>query len=783
MQRRFLFFSGLLVLMLAVTSTLFSIPPKREFRGAWIATVVNLDWPSSPHLNTQAQKQELIDMFDGLKALGINAVVFQVRTECDALYPSDIDPWSYWLTGQQGTAPSPMYDPLEFAVREAHKRGMELHAWLNPYRAERSVGNYPLDATHVVEEHPDWILRFGGLKILDPGLPMVRDYVVNVIEDIVTRYDVDGIHFDDYFYPYSGITNEDNETFAEYPRGFNDRGDWRRDNVNVLIEQVYAKILEINHRVKFGVSPFGIYKNGVPSGIIGLDAYNVIYSDPVTWVEQEWLDYLTPQLYWPFGGGQDYGKLMPWWASQTGERHLYVGQGAYRIANWSNNEMPRQIRLNREQEAEGSIYFRADIVLDNPRGFADSLVNHYYASPALRPCMPWKDDVPPSLPQDMQFVWSPDSAMPGFEWSNGGIAADGEETWEFVLYRTDGSPTTESLENPQNIVRIGPASEFFPPPPPPGGPYHYSITALDRLHNESEWTGNLTEPRPPLPDNLLASADESEAGVDVTFSWSPPDSARFYQLQLSVEPSFTVGLIQDEYGFQDTVITVAGISTPSFYWRVRAGNLGGTSAFTEAQLLTTGIAPAPLLAFPDINETDVPLGESLVWYSSPGAVSYHVQVASRNTFNETSMVVDQDAIEDTTYGLQNLEPERYYFWRVAAVNTFGKGPWSNIRRFKTAIQTGVAKGSSTPDAFTLEQNYPNPFNPLTTIAFNLPATAPVQLVVYDIRGREVAVLVDHEMARGPHQISFDGRHLPSGVYLYHLRAGEQTETRRMVLIK
>jgi uncharacterized lipoprotein YddW (UPF0748 family) len=305
------------------------ISPKREFRGAWIATVTNLDWPTSRSSTTAEQQDQLITILNSLKAAGINAVVFQVRTECDALYNSSIDPWSYWLTGAQGTAPNPPYDPLEFAVAEAHKRGMEIHAWFNPYRAVRNVsGAYTQAANHVSVIHPDWMLYFpgGNQKIVNPGLPQVRGYVASVVADIVRRYDVDGVHADDYFYPYPaspfpGITNEDTAAFSAYPNGFTNIKDWRRDNVNRLLQQIHDSIQVIKPHVKFGMSPFGIWRNGVPPGIFGLDAYDQIYADAIAWLHDQSIDYLTPQLYWAFGGGTDYGLLQDWnelWRRNSG---------------------------------------------------------------------------------------------------------------------------------------------------------------------------------------------------------------------------------------------------------------------------------------------------------------------------------------------------------------------------------------------------------------------------------------------------------------------------------
>ncbi|MDE3058211.1 MAG: family 10 glycosylhydrolase, partial [Bacteroidota bacterium] len=265
-------------------------PPKREFRGVWIATVANIDWPLHKGEPPAVQQRELISILDNLKSSGINAVIFQVRPECDALYRSSIEPWSYWLTGEQGKPPEPVWDPLHFAIEQAHKRGMELHAWFNPYRAVRLAsgkGSYPLAPNHVAVRHPDWILTFGALKLLNPGLPAVRTYVTNVILDVVRRYDVDGIHFDDYFYPYSPITNEDSLTFLRYSRGFTNLADWRRDNVNLLIKMIHDSISVIKPWVKFGISPFGIWRNKIAdggAGTNGFEAYDKLYCDALEWL-------------------------------------------------------------------------------------------------------------------------------------------------------------------------------------------------------------------------------------------------------------------------------------------------------------------------------------------------------------------------------------------------------------------------------------------------------------------------------------------------------------------
>ncbi len=480
------FFSLQAVLAQLLFSESATLPPKREFRGAWIATVANLDWPSSPSLPPETQQNDFVTILDNLKAVGINAIVFQIRPECDAFYASTKEPWSYWLTGQQGKAPSPFYDPLQFAIDAAHKRGMELHAWFNPYRAVRSVGSYMVDSTHVSVRHPDWVLNFGTLKILDPGLPQVRDYVTSVILEVVRRYDIDGFHFDDYFYPYppNQITNQDDSTFARYNRGFTDRGDWRRDNVNLFVRQIHDSIQVVKPYVKFGISPFGIWKNGVPPDIVGLDAYNVLYCDAVAWLKEKTVDYITPQLYWQIGGSQDYSKLIPWWVSQTNTRHLYVGQALYR--GWPASEMANQIRLNRSNSSvHGSIFFRAAFITSNTNAYADSLRADFYRYPAFLPSMAWKDSIPPNSARNLRYERSGLSSIV-LRWDAPTRALDGDTAVRYAIYRFNSPPNLPGdLEDATKLLSVGSGLTKFDSPPVSSNPYYYVVTALDRNYNES----------------------------------------------------------------------------------------------------------------------------------------------------------------------------------------------------------------------------------------------------------------------------------------------------------
>ncbi|MCI0692812.1 family 10 glycosylhydrolase [candidate division KSB1 bacterium] len=767
-----------------------NIPPKREFRGAWIATVINLDWPSAPGLNPQSQRQELIRLLDELQAAGINAVIFQVRSECDAMYASTIEPWSYWLTGGQGRAPSPFYDPLQFAVQEAHKRGMELHAWLNPYRAAREIGSYTNAPNHVSVQHPDWLFRAGNTRVLDPGLPMVRAYVTSVVMDVVTRYDVDGVHFDDYFYPYppDQITNQDDATFTNYSRGFTNRGDWRRDNVNLLINMIHDSIQVVKPYVKFGISPFGIWRNGVPTGITGLDAYNTIYCDALAWLQQQTIDYLTPQLYWPFGGGQDYGKLMPWWASQMNGRHLYVGQAAYRIPNWPANEMPRQIRLNRSNpNAQGSIFFRALFFRDNPRGFTDSLKTNLYRHFALAPSMNWKEAVPPNPPQNLRFERIAGTGAAGLRWDLPNMASDGDTASRYVVYRFD-QPTIppNALDDPSKIIAIAGERLSMPKTPPSAtGSYYYVVTSLDRNSNESAASEALLI-LPPSAPLLAAPADGAVIDTaQVALRWFYPDNASSYSLQVALDSTFTTQLLVNETGIADTFTVVSGLEgQQTYYWRVQASNPSGASAFSRPGIFTTGFPAAVALVAPSNNVRDVPLRPTLSWRTAPGASSYHLQVASTSLFDSVSTVFDMAGIADTSYQISQLEGDKFYFWRARAKNAIGESNWSTTWRFRTVDVTAVAEATTTPPAqYQLYQNYPNPFNPMTTIVFDLPKPSTSHLVIFDALGREILTLVNAPLAAGRHTVQFDASPLPSGIYYYRLSFEGRVLTRRMTVLK
>ena len=477
------------------------IAPKREFRGVWVATVANIDWPSKPGLSVDQQKQELIGILEQHKRNGINAIMLQVRPTADAFYASPREPWSQWLMGKQGVAPSPGYDPLAFAIKESHSRGIELHAWFNPYRATMSP-NTVTHESHMTRKRPDLFFTYAGKKQFDPGIPEVREYIVQVILDVVKGYDVDGIHFDDYFYPYKveGQRINDGATFSKYANGFTDINDWRRNNVDVLIKQLNDSIHYYKKYVKFGVSPFGIWRNKAEdtlgSATSGLSNYAELFADSRKWVKEGWVDYINPQIYFSFTRRvAPFATLVDWWSNNTYGRHLYIGQAAYLMnqrmeAAWRlPKQMPDQIRyIRKNNRVQGSVYFSSKSFSTVARAFGDSLRNDFYKYPALPPQMPWLDGVVPNQPQQLTADAMHDGVH--LRWEKPLIAEDGETASGYVIYRFEEGEKIGIL-NARNILKISfeEYTSYIDTDVESGKRYNYLVTALDRLKNESEPSG------------------------------------------------------------------------------------------------------------------------------------------------------------------------------------------------------------------------------------------------------------------------------------------------------
>jgi len=459
-------------------------PPMREFRAAWIATVGNSCWPSKSGLTTAQQKAELIAILDKAAALKMNAVIFQVRPACDALYQSSIEPWSEYLTGVQGRAPVPFYDPLAFAIAEAHKRGLELHAWFNPFRAHHAQAVAPVAPAHISKMRPDLVRSYGKYLWLDPGEPEVRDYTLRVVRDVVRRYDVDGVHFDDYFYPYHEknvagieINFPDDVSWKKFgsESGMN-RDDWRRANVDIFMQQVYHTIKTEKPWVKFGISPFGIWRPKNPPGITGFDSYAGLYADSRKWLLEGWCDYFSPQLYWAIQPpAQSFPALLAWWNTQNAHhRHLWPGLNTLKVGDaWQPAEIANQIALTRRYPGPGHIHWSVNALMKNS-ALDLALDRNVYKEPALIPASPWLDATSPPPPKLSVDVWGQSTHA---QWQSGvGKSA----TWWVWQTRANGVWTTQIFPAARTDAYLENAS-----------PNAVAIRSVDRVGNLSEpvvWT-------------------------------------------------------------------------------------------------------------------------------------------------------------------------------------------------------------------------------------------------------------------------------------------------------
>ncbi|XP_076450450.1 glycosyl hydrolase YngK-like isoform X2 [Babylonia areolata] len=454
---------------------------EREFRAVWVATVANIDWPSSGQDPSSKQRQDLVDLLDTLKDLHFNAVIFQVRPAADAFYSSPYDPWSIYLTGRQGQAPHPFWDPLATAVTEAHARGMELHAWFNPYRAKAgSTSLTDLAPQHMARQLPQDAHPYGPNLWMDPGSRAVQNRTLDTILHVVTHYDIDGVHFDDYFYPYPEQDQDfpDDATYQAYVAegGRLSRALWRHHNVDGLVQEVSRRIKDVRPWVKFGISPFGIWMSGQPSGVVGFSSNTGQYADSRKWLAEGWVDYLAPQLYWEIDPPrQSFTALSDWWIQQNSRgRHLYMGCATYRTAtgdrHWPVSEIERQVRETRSRRNEsdlGNIFFSAKYYRDNTGGIADLFRDSVYPRPALAPTMPW-------LRSDVPTLSTPDVTVQSgvVSWTTSADPAG--KLRAFAVYRQEGGGAWHPLHVLGTHTRSIQLS-----------PGRYGVTAVDRLGRES----------------------------------------------------------------------------------------------------------------------------------------------------------------------------------------------------------------------------------------------------------------------------------------------------------
>ncbi|GAA4914761.1 hypothetical protein GCM10023334_015020 [Nonomuraea thailandensis] len=497
--------------------------PKRQLRAMWISSVANIDWPSRTGLSVSAQQAEFRAWLDLAVSKRMNAVVVQVRPTADAFWPSPYEPWSQWLTGTQGGNPG--YDPLAFMVNEAHARNLEFHAWFNPYRIANHDDPSRLVATHPARQHPDWRFAYGGKLYYNPGIPEVRDFIEDAIMDAVSRYDVDGVHLDDYFYPYpvSGQNIPDAATFDRYGGSFADVGDWRRNNVNLLVRELDQRIHAAKPHVSFGISPFGIWRNAgtdpLGSRTSGLQSYDAIYADSRQWVKQGWVDYLAPQIYWHIGfSTAAYEVLTAWWSEQvrgTGVQ-LVIGQAAYRAgasgqeAAWQDPaELSDHLHDNRQHpEVSGDIYFSAKDVRADRIGAFTRVVNAHYTRPALLPAR--GSAAAPAAPAITSATRGPSGVQ--LSWTGSGTS--------YAVHRVDGTPAAADpcfFADARNLIRTT-RQTTFTDTTATGPAYTYYVTALNRTHQESAPSAGRAVTSS-TPGGFSVVVDNADAGFAAGSAW------------------------------------------------------------------------------------------------------------------------------------------------------------------------------------------------------------------------------------------------------------------------
>jgi len=699
---------------------------KREFRSVWVASVANIDWPKKEHRDQpEAQKSDLVRMLEHFKSLNMNAVLLQVRPECDALYQSAYEPWSRYLTWTQGDDPG--YDPLQFALDTAHALGIELHVWLNPYRINASTsddGEY-YHHTHIYSEHPEWAIEYAsGKKILNPGIPEVVSYIGSIVRDILSSYAVDGVHFDDYFYAYEGTEAVlDADEYAAYGEGMS-LGDWRRNNVNQMIDTVYHVIQDINPSIRFGVSPFGIYRNGVPPGIIGLDAYSVIYCDPLAWLRNRSVDYLTPQLYWPTGGAQDFETLVNWWSDSIYQynRHLFPGQGTYRlsdtpglkklapaedflheskyymdlnlsnmesnalkgtddpVAPWTLEQIGVQIdmiRSNHEKSGSGSVFFSAKD-FTRVTGLADYMSDNKYTHPTVMPEMIWKKEDTPGVPKNVRFQIMNEEYY--LMWD---FLPSGNE--RFAIYESDSVTDANAIIlDPFNLQDISFGN---------GIPVSNLVLSTNSLIvvTAISATGRESIPSNPLELNvdmplvdLVSPLDGDTVLINTQLQWDSDLTSPLYQLQISSNSSFSNIIYTSSWTSQmELSLDSMGLQGETeYFWRVRAKE-SVSGPYSGARSFITGYPEIPEYLSPENLAQQISTTPTFRWNATLATEQVLLQV-SINRFFEPMTIEETFPAESGQGTLSlSLEKETWYYVRLAGINAYGTSEYSSFSTFKT----------------------------------------------------------------------------------------------------
>lgn len=618
---------------------------KREMRSAWVATVWRLDWPEEVVSSTgntaeiNAQKKNLTTLLDSMARNNMNAICFQVRARCDAFYKSSYEPWSSDLVSSRGLDPG--YDPLAFCVEECHKRGIECHAWLNPYRYESVVGQWNGTPQAYRDEHPDWLLDVNNASILNPALPEVRQRICDVVEEIVSNYDVDGVLFDDYFY-LQGISTEDAAQYQSYKDagGKLSLGDWRRDNVNKMVADVYSTIKKTKQYVRFGISPAGVAASSASvAGKYGLEPcpagsdwqYNGIYSDPLAWVSSRTLDFISPQIYWKIGSSADYDGICKWWSNAANKfgRHFFSSQDISKT--FGEEEYAKQARLNREytlNDAPGSIFYSAKYLYRTTTPeLGHYLKNQVFTTHALIPAMTW---FPVSSPAKVSNVKRSGSTL---SWT-------GVEGMRYTVYAVPNSvPDANFDREPEYLLGVSYGTSYTIPSDKISG-YRCAVCVYDRYGNEYSPVFVGAAVTTLAAPTLVSPSEAAEVELPFTFKWNAVSGAANYILEVGEDPSMSILLgVTEVSGTECLSTAIEGITTgKTLYWRVRSCAANANDGVSESRRFT----PTKVkITSPYDTEQNVPLTPTITWSVPERQVQ--LQIATTSSFADDEIVVDAQA--------------------------------------------------------------------------------------------------------------------------------------------
>ncbi len=741
------------ILFTMITSLLFAASvlaqPQREVRAVWLTSVYNIDWPHSTAASAEVQQNRLRQMLDVLKETNINTVLFQVRPNADALYQSAYEPWSEWVTGIRGEAPS--YDPLAFVIEESQKRGMEVHAWLNPYRFEITAGEYSGLPGDYSQTHPELIMTHSGRTYFDPGNPATTELIKKITADLVENYDLDGLVFDDYFYP-SGLSNSaDQATYDEFATeelvlGYYSsmtRGNFRRASVNNMIKEVNDTLKSIKPDLIFGVSPAGIYSTQasaasnwgttLPQGITGADNYNSIYCDPLAWLDDRSVDYISPQLYWQIGGPQDYLTLVDWWGKEAERkgRHCYPSIGSYRLPpdakegpSWKGiprflnelrtilqirdgysekrnvftlQEIENQILANRDNEVNnvfGTIFFSTKDITSRVPTLAPFLAEGVFAEKAIFPTINWIDEIQPGAPQiaEMGVLGEdPDAAV---------ISIKSSAMNRFLLLGWDEMPTKNDWEGAEFMQTVF-GKEFSPFYPE--GKNFFAVAELLPDRQIGNISGIFSYD--PLETSQIITPEENQTICDpFSFSWTAVENSEGYEVLIATRQdtknfihTFDVG---NQLSFQLPPGTLRG--QEYYVARIKAIN-GALVSYTAPSAFFTGYPLGTGLNTPSDGSDNVSLTPTLQWNSVSGISHYHAQVATDPSFAEDFLVVDQEPVSLNFFTTPALPGNTLLYARVRVADECGYSEWSEVNSFTTE------QGTFTQEEKVVRLHaYPNP---------------------------------------------------------------------------